>query len=69
MTNEEISIYVGKLLQWREEGASIFGSFDYVNDSFEIEIYYDGIRTYQEFNLYQGKKVWSMYNEALSNDN
>lgn len=69
MTNAEIGIFVGKLLQWHEEGANISAIVDESNDSFEIEIDDDGVKTYQEFNLYQGRKVWSIYNEELSSNN
>lgn len=70
MTNAEIGIFIGKLLQWHEEGANISAIVDEDNDSFEIEIDDDdGVKTYQEFNLYQGRKVWGIYNEELSSNN
>lgn len=70
MTNVEMGIFVGKLLRWHEEGAFIIASVNEDNDYFEIQIIdVNGVKTYQEFNLYQGRKVWGMYHEELSSNN
>lgn len=65
MNQKELDIYVTKLIGWYEEGCEITFTYDLDEDECEITIINYGVKTYQNFNVYIGKKIQRMYKEAI----
>lgn len=71
MTKREIRDYAMKLASWAAEGCIISCEVDEDEDSFTIEITDPtyGVKTWQEFNLYQGRQAWSIYHTLCETAN